>query len=79
MKTTSSGEYHVPLKSNFAFWDIVEHELKNGWNFCFMKTTSNRGYYVTFKSNFVLWDILEMTLKRTEIYAWYQNYIKWGI
>ena len=34
IKTTSSRGYYVIFKSTFPLWDMLEHHLKNGWNFC---------------------------------------------
>ena len=33
MKTTSSKVYYVTLEPIYAFWDIPEHDLKEGWTF----------------------------------------------
>ena len=47
MKTTSSGEYYVAFKSIFAFWDILEHDLKrveiSAWyrNYIMLEILSN--------------------------------------
>ena len=65
MKITSSGWCYVTFKSVFVFWDIQEHDFKNGWNFCFnWKITSSEGYHVTFKKMFAFWVILEHDLKK---------------
>ena len=29
-----SGEYCLTFKSIFAFWDVLKHDLRKGWNFC---------------------------------------------
>ena len=43
MKTTSSGGYYVTFEYIFASWDILEHDLKKGWNFCLLSKTHHAG------------------------------------